>query len=103
MDNVTAHLTEQLKNNPTLLRSLMQSRDGQMLMQLLTKDDNGTGLQQAVQSAVHGNTAPMAEMVKQTVQSASAKAFAKAAGEGHAVEAAVFSAPIAASISGTSL
>jgi hypothetical protein len=47
----------------------MQSRDGQMLMQLLTKDDNGTGLQQAVQSAVHGNTAPMAEMVKQIMQS----------------------------------
>ena len=69
MDNVTAHLTEQLKNNPTLLRSLMQSRDGQMLMQLLTKDDNGTGLQQAVQSAVHGNTAPMAAMVKQIMQS----------------------------------
>lgn len=69
MDNVTAHLTEQLKNNPTLLRSLMQSRDGQMLMQLLTKDDNGTGLQKAVQSAVRGNTAPMAEMVKQIMQS----------------------------------
>ena len=69
MDNTTAQLAEQLKNNPAMLRSLMQSRDGQMLMQLLTKDDNGTGLQQAVQSAVRGNTAQMAEMVKRVMQS----------------------------------
>jgi hypothetical protein len=68
MDNTTAQLAEQLKNNPAMLRSLMQSRDGQMLMQLLTKDDNGTGLQQAVQSAVRGNTAQMAEMVKRVMQ-----------------------------------
>ena len=69
MDNTTAQLAEQLKNNPAMLRSLMQSRDGQMLMQLLTKDDSGTGLQQAVQSAVSGNTAQMAEMVKRVMQS----------------------------------
>jgi len=69
MDNVTAQLAEQLKNNPAMLRSLMQSRDGQMLMQLLTKDDNGTSLQQAVQSAVRGNTTQMTEMVKRIMQS----------------------------------
>ena len=34
MDDSTARLAEQLKNNPAMLRSLMQSRDGQMLMQL---------------------------------------------------------------------
>ena len=69
MDNITAQLAEQLKNNPAMLRSLMQSRDGQMLMQLLTKGDNGTGLQQAVQSAVRGNTTQMTEMVKRIMQS----------------------------------
>ena len=36
MDNMTAQMAEQLKNNPAMLRSLMQSHDGQKLMQLLT-------------------------------------------------------------------
>ena len=39
-------------------------------------------------------------MVKHTVQSPASKALAKAAGEGHAVEAAAFSAAMAASRSG---
>ena len=69
MDNVTAQLAERLKNDPAMLRSLMQSRDGQMLMQLLTKGDNGAGLQQAVQSAIRGNTAQMTEMVQRIMQS----------------------------------
>ena len=69
MDNMTAQMAEQLKNNPAMLRSLMQSHDGQKLMQLLTKDDNGASLQQAVQSAVHGNATQMTEMVKRIMQS----------------------------------
>ena len=35
MDEKTARLAEQLKNNPAMLQSLMQSRDGQMLMQIM--------------------------------------------------------------------
>ena len=41
MDETTARLAEQLKNNPAMLKSLMQSRDGQMLMQMLTQGDQG--------------------------------------------------------------
>ena len=69
MDYKTAQLAEQLKNNPALLRSFMQSQDGQKLMHLLTKNDQGIGLQQAVQEAVRGNTAQMTEMVKNIMQS----------------------------------
>lgn len=69
MDDMTARLAEQLKSNPAMLRSLMQSRDGQMLLQLLTNGDNGAGLQQAVHAAVRGNTAQMAEMVQRIMQS----------------------------------
>ena len=47
----------------------MQSQDGQKLMHLLTKNDQGIGLQQAVQEAVRGNTAQMTEMVKNIMQS----------------------------------
>ncbi|MBR5472091.1 MAG: hypothetical protein IKU81_08300 [Oscillibacter sp.] len=69
MDESTARLAEQLKNNPAMLRSLMQSRDGQMLMQMLTQGDHGAGLQQAVQAAARGNTAQMTQMVQRIMQS----------------------------------
>ena len=68
MDDSTARLAEQLKNNPAMLRNLMQSRDGQMLMQLLTQGDGGTGLQQAVQAAARGNTSQMSGMVQRIMQ-----------------------------------
>ena len=51
MDESTARLAQQLKQNPELLRSLMQSRDGQTLMHLLTQGDQGAGLQRAAQAA----------------------------------------------------
>ena len=69
MDEKTARLAEQLKNNPAMLQSLMQSRDGQMLMQMLTQGDRGTGLQRAVQSAAQGKTAEMVKMVNQITKS----------------------------------
>lgn len=69
MDETTARLAEQLKNNPAILRSLMQSQDGQMLMKLLTQGDSGVKLQRAVQAASKGNTAEMVQMVNQLMQS----------------------------------
>lgn len=69
MDEMTARLTEQLKNNPAMLRSLMQSQDGQMLMRMLTQGDQGAGLQRAVQAASKGNTAEMVQMVNRIMQS----------------------------------
>ena len=69
MDEMTARLTEQLKNNPAMLRSLMQSQDGQMLIRMLTQGDQGAGLQRAVQAASKGNTAEMVQMVNRIMQS----------------------------------
>ena len=69
MDEMTTRLTEQLKHNPAMLRSLMQSQDGQMLMKLLTQKDGGAGLQRAVQSASKGNPAEMVQMVNQLMKS----------------------------------
>ena len=37
MDDMTARMAEQLKSNPAMLRSLMQSQDGQMLLRMLTQ------------------------------------------------------------------
>ena len=69
MDETTRRMMEQLGSNPAALRRLMQSRDGQTLMQALTRPDNGAGLQRAVQAAMQGNTAGMAELVNRVAQS----------------------------------
>jgi len=69
MDEKTARMAEQLRKNPAALKSLMQSRDGQTLMQMLTQGDQGAGLQKAVQSASKGDTAAMVQMVNRIMQS----------------------------------
>lgn len=56
MDENTKRMMERLKADPAALRRLMQSRDGQTLMQTLTRPDNGAGLQRAVQAAMRGDT-----------------------------------------------
>ena len=45
MDENAKRMMEQLKADPAALRQLMQSRDGQALMQAPTRPDNGVGLQ----------------------------------------------------------
>lgn len=69
MDDRSAHMAEQLRRNPAMLKSLMQSQDGQTLMRMLTQVDGGAGLQRAVQSAAKGDTAAVAQMVNQIMQS----------------------------------
>lgn len=69
MDENTARLAKQLQSNPAMLRSLMQSRDGQALLQMLTQGDRGAGLQRAVQSAAKGDTSEMVRLVNQIMQS----------------------------------
>lgn len=69
MDENSARMAEQLRKNPAMLKSLMQSRDGQTLMRLLTQEDGGAGLQKAVRSAAKGDAAAMTQMVSQIMQS----------------------------------
>ena len=63
MDDNTARLAQQLRQNPAMLQSLMRSSDGQALMRMLTQQDQGAGLQQAVQAAMKGDTTKMTEMI----------------------------------------
>ena len=77
MDESTARLAQQLKQNPELLRSLMQSRDGQTLMHLLTQGDQGAGLQQAAQAAAQGNPAEMMQLMNRILQDPSGAALAE--------------------------
>ena len=69
MDNMTAQLAEQLKRNPAMLQSLMQSKDGQRLIQMLTQKDHGAGLQKAAKAASAGDTTQMMQMVQSIMQS----------------------------------
>ena len=69
MDEKMAQMAEHLKQNPAMLKNLMQSRDGQMLMQMLTQGDRGAGLQRAAQEAAKGNPAEMASMIQRIMQS----------------------------------
>ena len=64
MDENAKRMMEQLKADPAALRQLMQSRDGQALMQALTRPDNGAGLQRAMQAAMRGDTNVMAEVAQ---------------------------------------
>ena len=66
MDEQTARMIQQLKSNPAMLQALMQSRDGQALMQMLSGGDRGASLQRA---AAKGNPAEMVRMVNQLMQS----------------------------------
>ena len=59
-------LMQQVKNDPQMVQRVMQSPDGQKLMQLLTSSDNGAGLGHAAASAGSGNTAQMVSMLKKS-------------------------------------
>jgi hypothetical protein len=69
MDEQTNRMIQQLKANPAMLQSLMQSRDGQALMQMLSAGDQGASLQRAAQSAAKGNPAEIMRMMNQVMQS----------------------------------
>lgn len=59
---------ERLHQNPEMLRSLMQSKDGQMLMSLLSGSDGGKALKEAAMQAAGGNTAGMSEMIRRIME-----------------------------------
>ena len=71
MDQSMEQMISQLKQNPAMLQSLISSQDGQMLMQMLTQNDRGAGLQQAVNAAIHGDTSGMVALMNRITQTQS--------------------------------
>ena len=69
MDEQTKRMMQQLKANPAVLQSLMQSRDGQALLRMLSAGDQGASLQRAAQSAARGDPAELMRMMNQVMQS----------------------------------
>ena len=62
MDHSTQQLIDKFKRNPAIAQSLLQSGDGQRLMQMLTSQDGGAALNHAAQNAAAGNTKELAAM-----------------------------------------
>lgn len=62
-------LLKQMKNDPQMVQRIMQSPDGQKLMQMLTGSDGGASLEHAASSASSGSTAQMVAMLKKVMQS----------------------------------
>lgn len=69
MDHSTQQLIDKFKRNPAMAQSLLQSGDGQRLMQMLTAQDGGTALNHAAQSAASGNTKELAAMLSNLMKS----------------------------------
>ena len=68
MDDMNRFARE-LQQNPNVLRSLMQSTDGQALMRMLSGKDGGAALQQAARSAMQGDAAQLSQMVQNLMAS----------------------------------
>ena len=69
MDEKMRRMMEQLQKDPSAIQGLMQSRDGQALLRMLTQQDQVASLQQGAQSAGKGDTTQLARMVTQVMQS----------------------------------
>ena len=69
MDQSTQQLIDRFKHNPAMAQALLQSLDGQRLMQMLTAQDGGAALNRAAQSAAMGNTKELAAMLSSLMQS----------------------------------
>lgn len=67
MDDAMKQMAKKLQNNPAALQSLIQSRDGQKLIQMM-QQIGGSGLQQAVRSASKGKPAELSQMIQQMMQ-----------------------------------
>lgn len=76
-----ADMIQRLKQNPAALQSIMQSRDGQRLMQMLSGADGGAGLQRATAQAAGGNTADMVQMLKKVMSSPDGAALVQRIGQ----------------------
>ena len=69
MDHSTQQLIDKFKRNPAIAQSLLQSGDGQRLMQMLTSQDGGAALNHAAQNAAAGNTKELATMLSNLMKS----------------------------------
>ena len=69
MDERTSRLLQELKRDPAKLQAVMRSRDGQALIDLLSRD--GNGFLRAVRAAADGDSAALAERLRRVAETPS--------------------------------
>lgn len=69
MDAKTLNLIQKFKQNRSLAENIMHSGDGQKLMNMLTKGDNGAALERATQNAANGDTQELAQLLGSLMRS----------------------------------
>ena len=77
MDDHSAQFAEQLRKNPAMLKALLQSPDGQALIQMLSRGNQGAQLRSAVRDASRGNPAEAVRLVNQFLETSEGAALAQ--------------------------
>ena len=72
---------ERLKRDPAALQAVMGSRDGQMLLGLLSGSDGGRTLQQAVRQAAAGDASAISGMLQGIMSTPQGAALVQRIGE----------------------
>lgn len=74
-------MMERLKRDPAALQAVMGSRDGQMLLGLLSGSDGGRTLQQAVRQAAAGDASAISGMLQDIMSTPQGAALVQRIGE----------------------
>lgn len=74
-------MMERLKRDPAALQAVMGSRDGQMLLGLLSGSDGGRTLQQAVRQAATGDASAISGMLQGIMSTPQGAALVQRIGE----------------------
>ena len=74
-------MMERLKRDPAALQAVMGSRDGQMLLGLLSGSDGGRTLQQAVRQAAAGDASAISGMLQGIMSTHQGAALVQRIGE----------------------
>ena len=74
-------MMERLKRDPAALQAVMGSRDGQMLLGLLSGSDGGRTLQQAVRQAAAGDASAISGMFQGIMSTPQGAALVQRIGE----------------------
>ena len=74
-------MMERLKRDPAALQAVMGSRDGQMLLGLLSCSDGGRTLQQAVRQAAAGDASAISGMLQGIMSTPQGAALVQRIGE----------------------
>ncbi len=69
MDDKTRQTIQQLNQDPATVQRLLTSQDGRKLVEMMTRANGGTAIQQAAMNAMRGDSTQITQMINQLMQS----------------------------------